>query len=159
GVRVGYWRSVSHALNAFAVECFVDELAHEAHQDPLAFRLAMLEKVPRQRAVLEQAARMARYKPASTPGRGFGIASMECYETNVAMVCEVSGSADAIKLERISICADCGVVVHPDQAVAQLEGGAANGLIQALRSKITLKNGRVEQSNFDTFLLPRMNQV
>ena len=159
GIRVGYWRSVSHALNAFAIESFVDELALAARQDPLAFRLAMLEKLPRQRAVLDRAARTAGYTRAQSAGRGFGVASMECYETHIALVCEVSGSAEQVKLERITACADCGLAVHPDQAVAQLEGGIVTGLIQALRSKITVKNGRVEQSNFHDFPLPRMNQV
>ena len=159
GIRVGFWRSVSHALNAFAIESFVDELALKARQDPLAFRLAMLEKMPRQRTVLERAARTAGYSAAPRAGRGFGIASMECYDTHVALVCEVSGTAERVKLERVSVCADCGVAVHPDQAIAQLESGVVTGLIQALRSKITVKNGRVEQSNFHDFLLPRMNQV
>jgi isoquinoline 1-oxidoreductase beta subunit len=159
GVRVGYWRSVSHALNAFAIESFVDELAHFAQQDPLAFRLAMLEKLPRQRAVLEHAARAAGYTATPGSGRGFGVASMECYETNVAVVCRVSGTADRVRLERIDVCADCGFAVHPDQVIAQLEGGTVTGLIQALRSKITFRNGRVEQSNFHDFQLPRMNEV
>ena len=159
GVRVGYWRSVSHALNAFAVESFMDELALAASQDPLAFRLALLEKLPRQRAVLERAAQMAGYSASRSQGRGIGLASMECYETHVAVACEVSGSAERAKLERISVCADCGLAVHPDQAVAQLQGGIVTGLIQAMRSKITLKNGRVEQSNFHDFPLPRMSEV
>ena len=158
GVRVGYWRSVSHALNAFATESFVDELAGAAKQDPLAFRLAMLDKMPRQKAVLERAAKAAGYAAPSS-GRAFGVASMECYDTNIAIVCEVSGSADNVKLERITVCADCGLAVHPDQAVAQLEGGVVTGLIQAMRSKITMKDGRVEQANFDSFPLPRMNEV
>lgn len=159
GVRVGYWRSVSHALNAFAVESFMDELARAAGRDPLSFRLAMLDKLPRQRAVLQRAAQSAGYSATPGAGRGFGMAAMECYDTNAALICEVSGSADAIKLERITICADCGTAVHPDQVVAQLEGGVVTGLIQTLRSKITLKNGRVEQSNFHQFFLPRMNEV
>jgi CO/xanthine dehydrogenase Mo-binding subunit len=159
GIRVGFWRSVSHALNAFAVESFIDELALSARQDPLAFRLAMLEKLPRQRAVLERVARASGYTATPAAGRGFGLASMECYETHVAVVCEVSGSAEQVKLERISVCADCGIAVHPNQAIAQLEGGVVTGLIQALRSKITVKNGRVEQGNFNDFQLPRMNQV
>jgi CO/xanthine dehydrogenase Mo-binding subunit len=156
---VGYWRSVSHALNAFAIESFVDELAHSVRQDPLSFRLAMLEKMPRQRAVLERAARAAGYAPTVMPGRGFGVASMECYETHAAVVCEVSGTAERVKLERICIAADCGMAVHPDQVVAQLQGGVVTGLIQAMRAKITLKNGRVEQSNFHDFQLPRHNEV
>jgi len=159
GVRVGYWRSVSHALNAFAVESFLDELALAAKQDPLAFRLALLDKLPRQRAVLERAAKAAGYQATPGAGRGFGVAAMECYETNAAVVCEVSGSADRVKLERLTICADCGVAIHPDQVVAQLEGGVVTGLIQTLRAKITLKNGRVEQSNFDSFPLPRHHEV
>jgi len=77
----------------------------------------------------------------------------------VAVVCEVSGSADAVKIERITLCADCGLAVHPDQAIAQLEGGTVTGLMQAMKSKITMKNGRVEQGNFDEFPLPRMNEV
>lgn len=159
GVRVGYWRSVSHAMNAFAVEGFVDELAQRAGRDPLAFRLGMLEKMPRQRAVLERAAAAAGYTANPGAGRGFGVASMECYETNAAIVCEVSGTADAVKLRRITVCADCGIAVHPDQVIAQLEGGVVTGLIQALRSKITFRNGRVDQGNFDDFPLPRMKDV
>ena len=159
GIRVGFWRSVSHALNAFAVESFIDELALAAKQDPLAFRLALLGKLPRQAAVLERAAKLAGYTGTPGQGRGFGIASMECYETNAAVVCEVSGSAEHVKLERISVCADCGLAVHPDQVVAQLEGGVVTGLIQTLRARITLKNGRVEQSNFDSFPLPRHREV
>ncbi len=159
GVRVGYWRSVSHALNAFAVESFVDELAHSARLDPLAFRLSMLGKLPRQHAVLERAARLAGYSPAPGQGRGFGIASMECYETHVALVCEVSGAADRVTLQRITVVADCGLAVHPDQVIAQLEGGVVTGLLQTLKSKITIRNGRVEQSNFHDFPLPRMSEV
>ena len=159
GIRVGFWRSVSHALNAFAIESFVDELAQSARQDPVAFRLSMLEKMPRQRAVLERAARAAGYTAAAAKGRAFGVASMECYDTHIAVVCEVSGSAERVKLERISVCADCGVAVHPDQAIAQLQGGVVTGLIQALRGKITVTKGRVDQSNFHDFALPRMNEV
>ena len=159
GIRVGFWRSVSNALNAFAIESFVDELAQAARQDPVAFRVAMLSKLPRQQAVLQRAAKSAGYTSTPKAGHAFGVASMECYETNAAVVCEVSGKADAVKLERITICADCGLAVHPDQVVAQLQGGVVTGLIQTLRSKITVKNGRVEQTNFHQFLLPRMNEV
>ena len=159
GIRVGFWRSVSHALNAFAVESFVDELAVSAGQDPLAFRLALLGKLPRQHAVLERAAKAAGYTATPGSGRGFGLASMECYETNAAVVCEVSGTAEHVKLERICIAADCGLAVHPDQVVAQLQGGVVTGLIQAIRARITLKNGRVEQSNFHDFPLPRHHEV
>jgi isoquinoline 1-oxidoreductase beta subunit len=158
-VRVGYWRSVSHALNAFATESFVDELALAAKTDPVKFRLAMLEKQPIQRAVLERAAQQAGYTATPGPGRGFGVATMECYDTHIAVVCEVSGSADKVKLERITVVADAGLVVHPDQGVAQLEGGVVTGLMGTLRSKITVKDGRVQQTNFHDFQLPRMTDV
>lgn len=158
GVRVGYWRSVSHALNAFAIESFVDELAHSAKRDPVEFRLAMLGNQPRQRAVLERAAKEAGWGPPRE-GRAFGVASMECYETHIAVVAAVSGAADRIRIEKLTVVADIGVAVHPDQVVAQLESGTVTGLINALRAKVTLKNGRVEQANFDTFPLPRMPEV
>ena len=159
GVRVGYWRSVSHALNSFATESFIDELALAAKVDPLAFRLGMLDKMPLQRAVIERAGQVSGYSAAPAKGRAFGVAAMECYDTYAAVVCEVSGSADKVKLERITIVADCGLMVHPDQAVAQLEGGVVTGLISTLRSKITFKDGRVLQSNFHDFQLPRMKDV
>jgi isoquinoline 1-oxidoreductase subunit beta len=159
GVRVGFWRSVSHAINAFAVESFMDEMALEAGQSPVAFRMALLAKQPRQRAALERAVSASGYTTTPGAARGFGVASMECYETHAAVVCEVSGTADRIKLEKITIAADCGIAVHPDQVIAQLQGGVVTGLIGALRSKITFKNGRVEQSNFHDFQLPRAADV
>jgi CO/xanthine dehydrogenase Mo-binding subunit len=159
GIDVGYWRSVSNALNAFAIEGFVDELAHAAGQDPVAFRLAMLDTLPRQHAVLARAAKEANFVAKPSNGHAFGVASMVCYDTHMAMIAEVSGTADKVKLEKLTIVADCGVAVHPDQVVAQLEGGAVTGLINTLRSKVTIKNGVVEQRNFDTFPIPRMSEV
>jgi isoquinoline 1-oxidoreductase subunit beta len=159
GVRVGYWRSVSHALNAFAIESFIDELANASGQDPLVLRSAMLDKMPRQRAVLERVARDSGYTAKAANGRAYGIASMECYGTYAAVVATVSGSAGAVKLEKINVCVDIGLAVHPDQVVAQLEGGTVTGLINTLRSKITVKDGRVVQTNFHNFRLPRMNDV
>lgn len=159
GIRVGYWRSVSNNNNAWAIESFMDELAHAAGQDPIAFRMAMLERVPRQRAVLERVAQESAYNAKPDKGRAFGVAAMECYDTYIATVAEVSGSADKVKLEKLTLVADPGQLVHPDQAIAQLEGGAVNGLMNAMRSKITVKNGRVEQTNFHDFPMPRINEV
>ncbi|NCT68805.1 MAG: xanthine dehydrogenase family protein molybdopterin-binding subunit [Rhodanobacteraceae bacterium] len=159
GVRVGYWRSVSNALNAFAIESFIDELAHAAGADPVAFRAAMLDAQPRQRAVLERAAKEAGWTTKPAPGRAFGVASMECYDTHLALVAEISGDAKRVKLERLTFAVDPGIAVHPDQIVAQLQGGAINGLIDALRSKITFKDGRVEQANFGDFPIPRIGEV
>ncbi|MEO5691929.1 MAG: molybdopterin cofactor-binding domain-containing protein [Usitatibacter sp.] len=159
GVRVGYWRSVSNALNSFATESFIDEMALAAKQDPLAFRLAMLEKMPLQAAVLKRAGELAGYTATPAKGRAFGVASMECYDTHIAIVCEVASAGDKVKLVKITAVADAGLVVHPDQGVAQLEGGIVTGLMGTLRSKITVKDGRVEQSNFHDFQLPRITDV
>ncbi len=159
GMRVGYWRSVSNALNAFAIESFIDELAHASHQDPVAFRLGMLDKQPRQRAVLERAAKDAGYSAKAPKGRAFGVASMQCYDSHVALVAQISGDAKQLKLEKLTYAVDCGIAVHPDQVIAQMEGGAVNGMINALRSKVTIKQGRVEQANFNSFAIPRMSEV
>jgi isoquinoline 1-oxidoreductase subunit beta len=159
GLRVGYWRSVSNALNAFAIEGFIDELAHAAGRSPVEFRLAMLGTQPRQRAVLERVARDSGLSAGAAAGRAFGVASMQCYDSHIALVAEISGSADKVKVEKLTYAVDCGIAVHPDQVVAQLQGGAVSGLINALRSKITVKNGRIEQSNFDSFPIPRMPEV
>lgn len=159
GLRVGYWRSVSHALNAFAIEGFIDELAHAAGKDPVAFRLALLGSQPRQRAVLERVAKESGWADKLPAGRARGVASMESYETHQALVAEVSQAGDKIKLDRLVYVVDPGIAVHPDQIVAQIQSGAVSGLINTLRGKITLKEGRVEQSNFHDFLLLRMNQM
>jgi CO/xanthine dehydrogenase Mo-binding subunit len=159
GIRVGYWRSVSNAQNAFAIEGFIDELAHAAGRDPVAFRLAMLDKLPRQRAVLERAVKDAGFSAKPRRGRAFGIASMQCYDSHIALVAELSGSADKMKLEKLTIATDCGIAVHPDQVIAQLQGGIVTGLINTIRSKVTVKDGRVQQLNFDTFPIPRMPEV
>jgi CO/xanthine dehydrogenase Mo-binding subunit len=124
-----------------------------------ALRLALLAKLPRQQAVLQRVAHDAGYSPTPQQGRAVGIASMECYNTYVAMAAAVSGGGDKVKLDKLCIAADCGIAVHPDQVVAQLEGGVVTGLINALRGKVTVKNGRIEQTNFHDFMLPRINQV
>ena len=84
---------------------------------------------------------------------------MECYDSHVALIAELSGTADHAKLEKLTYAVDCGIAVHPDQVIAQIEGGAVTGLINTLRGKVTIRNGRVEQSNFDSFPIPRMPEV
>jgi len=160
GLRVGYWRSVSHALNAFAIEGFVDELAHAAGKDPVAFRLALLGKQPRQQAVLERAAKEAGWGQKLPPGKAQGVASMESCGTHQAVVVDISKTANgAIRIDKLTYAVDPGIAVHPDQVIAQIQGGAVSGLINTLVAKITLKDGRVQQSNFHDFLVPRMNQM
>ena len=159
GLRVGYWRSVSHAQNAFAIECFLDELAHAAGRDPVELRLAMLDELPRQAAVLRRAAEESGYRPGRRGGRAFGVAAMPCYGSHVALVAELSGGPEAVRVEQLRFALDCGVAVHPDQVIAQIEGAAVTGLMGALRAKITLRQGRVEQENFDSFPIPRLAEV
>ena len=159
GLRSGYWRSVSHALNAFAIESFFDELAHAAGRDPLAFRLELLAKLPRQQAVLERVAAESGWGKPLPPGTALGLAMMESYETHQALVARVSRSGKRLRLERLVYVVDPGIAVHPDQIVAQIQSGAVTGLINTLRSKITLSEGRIEQSNFDDFPLLRITQM
>lgn len=159
GLRVGYWRSVSHAQNAFAIEGFVDELAHASGRDPIELRLAMLDGLPRQAAVLRRAAEMSGYRSGASAGHAFGVASMQCYGSHVALVAELSGEADALVIEGLHFAVDCGIAIHPDQVVAQIESAAVTGLMGAIRANITLAKGRVQQSNFDSFPIPRINEV
>jgi isoquinoline 1-oxidoreductase beta subunit len=163
GMRVGYWRSVSHALNAFANESFVDEMAAAAGRDPLEFRNALLDGKDnaRYRNVLKIATDKAGYQTrGSLPkGRFQGIALMEGYGTYVAQVAEVSVVQNSIKVHRITVAVDCGMMVNPDIVKAQVESSVVFGLSAALLSKITLKDGRVEQSNFHDYPVLRMSEM
>lgn len=156
GIRVGYWRSVSNALNAFAVESFIDEAAKAAGKDPVAYRMASLNKHPRARAVLETAVKKSGYKAGS---KRFGVAQMECYDTYSACVLELDTNAPETKVKKITFVSDCGIAVHPDQARAQLMGGVIYGLSAALGNAITIENGRVQQTNFNNYPSLRQNQV
>ncbi|HKZ72562.1 MAG TPA: molybdopterin cofactor-binding domain-containing protein, partial [Steroidobacteraceae bacterium] len=158
GIDVGYWRSVSHALNCFVAESFMDELAHAAGRDPVEFRMGLLEKQPRHRGALRLAAREAGY--GSPPkGRSHGVAVMEGYGTYVAQVAEVSVEGGKVRVHKITCALDCGQVVNPDIVVAQVEGSIIFGLTAALWGEINLQNGRVQQTNFDTYRLLRLNEA
>ncbi len=156
GLRVGYWRSVSNALNAFAIESFVDEAAKAAGKDPVAYRMASLSKHPRAKAVLELAVKKSGYVPGS---KRFGVAQMECYDTYSACILELDPAAKDTKVKKITFVSDCGITVHPDQARAQLTGGVIYGLSAALSNEITIENGRVQQNNFNNYPSLRQNQV
>jgi isoquinoline 1-oxidoreductase beta subunit len=159
GIHVGYMRSVSHALNCFVVESFIDELAGEVRKDPVEFRLAMLEKQPRYTQVLKVATREAKYG-YPPKGRFHGVAIMEGYGTYMAQVAEVSfDPSGKIKIHRITCAVDCGQVVNPDTVVAQVESSIVFGLTSALWGEINLQGGRVQQTNFDTYRMLRMPEV
>jgi isoquinoline 1-oxidoreductase beta subunit len=156
GIRVGYWRSVSNTLNAFAVESFMDEAAKAAGKDPVAFRLSALSKEPRAAAVLKLAVQKSGYQAGS---KRFGVAQMECYGTYSACVVELDPYAASTMVKKITFVSDCGIAIHPDQARAQLTGGILYGLGAALYDEITIEQGRVQQSNFNNYPSIRMNQA
>ena len=156
-VPVGFWRSVGHSYNAFFVESFLDELAHKAGRDPVDYRSALLGDAPRHRAVLETAARKAGWGAPLPPRTGRGVALAQSFDSIVAQVAEVEVGADnAIRVKRVVCAIDCGKAVNPAIVAAQMESGIVFGLTAALHGEITLKNGRVEQSNFPGYEMVRM---
>lgn len=158
GIDVGYWRSVSHALNCFVAESFMDELAHAAKKDPFEFRRELLGRQPRFKRVLEEAAAMAGWGQPSA-GRHQGIALMEGYGTYLAQVAEVSVTGGALKVHRVVCAVDCGQMVNPAIVESQIESGIVFGLTGALWGEITLDRGRVRETNFDRYRLMRLNEA
>jgi len=151
-VPLGFWRSVEHSYHGFFIESFVDELAARAGVDPLAFRLRLLGAAPRFQRVLQRAADLIGWGSAPRAGTGKGIAVKESFGTIVAEAVEVEISASgSLRVLRICAAVDGGEIVHPDNARAQVEGGILFGLGAALKGRITLKDGRVEQGNFNDY--------
>jgi isoquinoline 1-oxidoreductase beta subunit len=147
-----WWRSVGHTHTAQAAEVMIDMLAHQAGQDPVAFRLALLGEHPRHAGVLRLAAEKGGWGEKLPAGRGRGIAVHESFNTFVAMTADVTvGKDGAIKVDRVVAAVDCGVPVNPDVIRAQVESGVGYGLGAALRNQITLTDGLVDQSNFDSY--------
>jgi isoquinoline 1-oxidoreductase beta subunit len=160
GFRVGYWRAVSHNMNAFANESFIDELARAAGQDPYQYRLKLVADKPRFANVLKLAAQAAGWGKALPKGRARGIALMEGYDTYMAQVAEISQNADgSIRVHRVSVAADLGYMVNPDTVRAQLQSGIIFGMGATLKHQITLKNGRVQETNFHAYEPVRMQEV
>lgn len=158
GVDVGYWRSVSHALNCFVAESFMDELATTAGKDPYEFRAALLAKQPRFKRVLDEAANRAGWGKAPA-GHHQGIALMEGYGTYMAQVVEISMKDGALTVHRITCAVDCGQMVNPNIVDQQVEGSILFGLTAALWGDITLERGQVQQRNFDTYRMLRLPEA
>jgi len=159
-VPVLWWRVVGSSHTAYAVEAFIDEVAEAAGQDPYRFRRALLAHQPRHRGVLDLAAEQAGWGQPLPKGRGRGIAVAEAFHTYVAQVTEVTVGADGkVKVDRVVCAVDCGVAVNPDVIAAQMEGGIGFGLGAALYGAITLKDGQVEQSNFDGYQVLRIDDM
>ncbi|HET9274775.1 MAG TPA: xanthine dehydrogenase family protein molybdopterin-binding subunit, partial [Gemmatimonadales bacterium] len=159
GVPVGFWRSVGHSQNAFAVEGFIDEVAARAGRDPVAYRRALLGAHPRMRAVLDLAAERAGWGTPLPAGRGRGVAVHESFGSWVAEVAEVSVEDGAVRVHRVVCAVDCGTVVHPDTVAAQMESGLVYGLTAALFGKINIEKGRVRQSNFHDYRMLTMREM
>src|SRR6267154_1606193 len=160
GIPTAFWRSVGPSHNVFVTESFIDELAAAAKQDPVAYRRALLDKAPRARAVLELAAQKAGWEKPLPKGVGRGVSVQHAFATYLAQVAEVEVSKDgAVRVRRVVCAVDCGTVVNPDTVQAQIQGGITFGATAALHGEITLKNGRVQQSNFDSYQMLRMNEA
>lgn len=159
GINVGYWRSVSHALNCFVAESFMDELAFAQRKGPAEFRRALLEKQPRFLKVLDLVTHEARF---GYPPRGHaqGLAVMEGYGTYMAQVVDISiENSGKVKLHRVYCAADCGQQVNPDTVVAQIESSILFGYSALMWGEINLQAGRVQQTNFDNYRVARMNEA
>lgn len=151
-VPTGPWRSVEASWHGFFVESFVDELAHAAKADPVAYRLSLLKNSPRHHAVLKTAAEKAGWGTPMAAGRGRGVAIFEAFQTIVAHVVEVTVAPDGtVKVDRVTTAVDCGSAVNPNGLLAQMEGGIIFGLSAALNGTITIEKGAVEQANFPDY--------
>ncbi len=158
GFRVGYWRSVSHNMNSFANESFVDEMAKAAGKDPYAFRMALLKDKPRFANVLKLAADKAGWGKKLPTGRALGIALQEGYDTYMAQVAEVSVSANGVKVHKVTVAVDAGRLVNPDTVEAQIQSSIVFGMSAGLMQEITVDKGRVQQTNYNNFPVVRMNE-
>ena len=160
GIPTAFWRSVGPSHNVFVVESFMDELAAAAKKDPVDYRRALLDNAPRAKAVLELAAEKAGWGQPLPEGSGRGISTQFVFGTYMAQVAEVEVSKDgAVRVRRVVCAVDCGSVVNPDTVRAQVQGAVIFGISAALFGEITLKDGRVEQTNFHTYRVLRMNEA
>jgi isoquinoline 1-oxidoreductase beta subunit len=160
GIATAFWRSVGPSHNVFVTESFVDELAAAAKQDPVAYRLALLDKTPRAKAVVALAAEKAGWGQKLPQRVGRGVSVQNAFATYMAQVAEAEVAKDGtVRVRRVVCAVDCGTVVNPDTVRAQIESAVMFGITAALYGEITLKDGRVEQTNFDSYQILRMNEA
>jgi isoquinoline 1-oxidoreductase beta subunit len=160
GVPVLWWRSVGHTHTGYAVECFMDELLQAAGQDPVAGRLALMGKAPREAGALRAVADLARGSgPGPVNGRARGVAVVKSFNTYVAEIAEVSLEGGLPRVHKVWCAVDCGVAVNPDVIRAQMEGGIGYGLGHALYAEITLEDGRPVQGNFNSYRSLRIHEM
>jgi isoquinoline 1-oxidoreductase beta subunit len=160
GVPAGTWRGVGVTHNVFVVESFVDELALSAGRDPVDYRRALMSKNARALGVLNLAVEKAGWGGALPPRSGRGVSVLSAFRSHMAQVAQVAVRKDGqVRVERVTCAIDCGRYVNPDTIVAQIHSGIIFGLSAALYEEITLVDGRVEQSNFDTFRVMRIDEA
>jgi isoquinoline 1-oxidoreductase beta subunit len=158
-ITVLWWRSVGHSNTAFVVESFVDELAHAAKQDPLVYRQALLPAGSRERRALDLAAEKFGWGKPLAAGRAAGLAVHESFGSHVAQIAEVSAEGGKIRVHRVVCAIDCGPVVNPLGIEAQVQSAIVYGLSAALYGQVTLKDGKVEQSNFHDYRVLRLDEM
>ncbi|WP_050420966.1 xanthine dehydrogenase family protein molybdopterin-binding subunit [Bradyrhizobium tropiciagri] len=159
GIPTAFWRSVGPSHNVFVTESMIDEMAAAAKQDPVEYRKALLGKSPRAKAALELAAAKAGWGSKLPAGRGRGVSLQFVFGSYLAQIAEVEVAKDgSVRVHRVVCAMDCGTVVNPDTVQAQLQSGINFGVTAALYGEITLKDGRVEQTNFDSYQMLRIDQ-
>jgi isoquinoline 1-oxidoreductase beta subunit len=159
GVPVGFWRSVGHSHNCFAIESFIDEMAHAASVDPAEYRLSLLTTEPRMQAVVRRAMHEAAWGEKLAPSHGRGIACAKSYGTYVAQVVEAVVEAGAIRVLRVVCAVDCGIVVNPNIVRQQMESGIVFGLSAALLGEITIEGGAVRETNYHEYRVLRFGEA
>jgi isoquinoline 1-oxidoreductase subunit beta len=159
-VPFGIWRSVGHSYTAFAIECFIDELAEKVGADPIEYRLRLLPGSSRLRECLSRVTAMSRWAGHRDAGRALGVAVANCFGSFIATVCEVTAEpGQSPRIARLWSAVDCGTAVHPDGVKAQIEGGAVFALTAALYGRISIEDGRIVEGNFDQYPLLRISEM
>ncbi len=159
-VPTAFWRGVGPTRSTFVVESFIDELAALAKQDPVEYRKSLLGKSPRVKHVLELAVAKSDWGKPLAKGQGRGVSAMHAFGSNLGMVADVTVNDEGeVRINRVVCAVDCGMTVNPDTVIAQMEGGIIFGATAVLYNEITIKNGRVEQSNFNDYRILRINEA
>jgi len=159
-VPVGFWRSVGHSINTYAVECMIDELAFAANLDPILYRQLLFASNPRAKALMDKADEVSQWRKTLPATRKWGTAFCESFGTMVAMVVECSApTATSVKVHRVEIIVDCGFAVNPNSIEAQMQGGMVHGLAAALWGQIPFKLGAAQVKNFNNYRMLKLGDM
>jgi isoquinoline 1-oxidoreductase beta subunit len=159
-IPVSWWRGVGPLRSTYAVECFIDELAHNAKADPVNYRLGLMQSQPRAQAVLRKAAEIVGWDKALPAGSGRGVAVSAVFGSFVATIVELEKQgAKGLRIKRLVTVIDCGFATNPTSVASQMEGGTLFGLSAALFNEILIENGQVQQTNFHQYRQIRMSDA